>query len=103
MSIRTLVNNISEKMEMSHSATYNVLHNVAEEAGGELVMEGIVEPAPAGHDGEHHYIENADEEDYDDHDSTHDHHGHHKHEVKQVLESFDFNDVESIMWRKVSI
>ena len=30
------------------------------------------------------------------------HHHHHHHNKKEVLESFDFNDNESLMWRKVN-
>lgn len=43
------------------------------------------------------------EEDHEDSDSGL-HKGHHKHASKrEVVESFDFNDVESMMWRKVGV
>lgn len=43
--------------------------------------------------------------DHDHEDDEHDHHiDSHKHHMKrEVLESFDFNDCESMMWRKVSL
>lgn len=74
-------------MEKHQGAVYNVLHgegdNIPSEPG-EL---------PMG-DGAHEYE--------DDHDDDEHGHKHHKHAHKrEVLESFDFNDVESMMWRKV--
>ena len=88
-------------MEISHSATYNVLHNVVEETGSEFQVEGMVPNAVQDITPFQH--ENSDDYDDDDYDSIHDTHGNSKHaeEKKQVLESFDFNDVESMMWRKV--
>ena len=71
-------------------ATYNVLHDVTdEEHGTELVP--LAE----------NYVP---DEDYDDEDDDYDHahnHHHHKTHEKALYESFDFNDSESMMWRKV--
>ena len=50
-------------------------------------------------------IEVVETHDYDEDrdDDLHDHKSHSKHaHKKEVVESFDFNDVESMMWRKVS-
>jgi hypothetical protein len=75
-------------MEVQHSpgATYNVLHNVVDGDHDLKIPEELGE-------------EYIDEEEYDEMD---DHHSHkHKHEFKkETLESFDFNDCESYMWRK---
>ena len=83
-------------MEIQHSATYNVLHNVVEEFEEKERKDDQVN--------EQHPIV-ADDAIYedDDYESVDLHHHSHHHEVKQTLESFDFNDVESIMWRKVSV
>lgn len=71
------------------SATYSVLHNVSENEPGH-------ETASAREDMDLMEDENDDEID------LHAHHHHHKTQAKkEVLESFDFNDVESMMWLKV--
>ena len=64
----------------SSTTTYNILHNEVDEDNADL-----------------------NEEMYDDDEEEEEHHQQsHKHETKQgVLESFDFNDSESMMWRKV--
>jgi chloride channel 7 len=67
-------------------STYNVLHNMVE--------------------GDHNDMEQPEEEYYEDeeYDEMDYHHTHHKHkhdEKKVVFESFDFNDCESVMWKKV--
>jgi hypothetical protein len=75
----------------SSGATYSILHNVA----------GVDHPhdtIPSEHVDENEII------DEDDFDETDLHNHHQKHQMKrEVLESFDFNDVESMMWRKVSV
>ena len=78
-------------METQHSApTYNALHPIPED----FAAEGEAE---AGEKGDEYYFE--DQED-DEHEL---HHEHHVHGVKkEVLESFDFTDAESTMWKKVS-
>lgn len=63
------------------TTTYNVLHNEMDEGDPEQVEEI--------------YEEEEEEEE-------HLHQHSHKHEAKkEALESFDFNDTESMMWRKV--
>jgi hypothetical protein len=63
------------------TTTYNVLHNEMDEGNPEQVDE---------------IFEEEEEEE------EHLHHHSHKHEAKKdALESFDFNDTESMMWRKV--
>lgn len=78
--------------------TYSVLHNLVEE---ELEVRDKELSASQAQ------IQLLNEEDYlddDDHDEIDAHHHHHKHSSKaQTLESFDFTDCESIMWRKVSL
>lgn len=70
-------------MEKHQTAVYNVLH------GDQDMGEGI----------ESHEVHDYEDDHDDDHLSAHKHHKHeHK---KEVVESFDFNDVESMMWRKV--
>lgn len=77
-------------------STYNVLHNVME---GEHSGEG--DNMLLG-EGDPNLDDVYEEEDYDEMD-YHDHRHKHKHEEKKVVfESFDFNDVESLQWRKVS-
>jgi hypothetical protein len=66
------------------TSTYNVLHAIPEDAA---------EDEDGGMD-EH-------DDDHDDHD---DHNGHKHHQAaskKPTLESFDFTDTESMVWRKV--
>ncbi|RYY86397.1 hypothetical protein EON63_05875 [archaeon] len=71
------------------SATYSVLHNVPDNEPGH-------DNASARDD-----IDLMDDEN-DDEIDLHAHHHHHKTQAKkEVLESFDFNDVESMMWLKV--
>ena len=70
-----------------------MLHNVVEEFEEQEQKEELANE---------HIVEDATYEDDDYDENEHNHH-HHHHEVKQTLESFDFNDVESIMWRKVCI
>eukprot|EP00599_Poterioochromonas_sp_BG-1_P012444 CAMPEP_0173159256 /NCGR_PEP_ID=MMETSP1105-20130129/16980_1 /TAXON_ID=2985 /ORGANISM="Ochromonas sp., Strain BG-1" /LENGTH=866 /DNA_ID=CAMNT_0014077613 /DNA_START=186 /DNA_END=2786 /DNA_ORIENTATION=- len=75
-------------------STYNVLHNVME---GEHSGEG--DNMLLG-EGDPNLDDVYEEEDYDEMD-YHDHRHKHKHEEKKVVfESFDFNDVESLQWRK---
>ncbi len=70
----------SIRSERRHSITaFNVLHTSEEDANNE---ENIID---------------EDDDDHDDHG-----HGHEHEKKKELLESFDFNDRESIMWRKVS-
>lgn len=76
-------------MDPGPAATYNVLHNVVE---GE-----DVEPMP-GADAVP-FEEEVYEDDDDDQDNHHNHHQ--KLHSKELYESFDFNDCESMMWRKV--
>eukprot|EP01038_Epipyxis_sp_PR26KG_P010243 gene10243-13777_t len=79
-------------MNLSHhgsSSVYNVLHNP---------VETIDENGPDGNeDGNNEY-----EDDFDDMDVTkHRHSNHHNgHAKKEVQESFDFTDNESLAWRK---
>lgn len=83
-------------MEMT---TYTPLHSAP--AGEHEVSGDDNTPTPAQHLSPHTdtYDEN-DAEDIDDDDDFD--HIHHKHAFKKELqESFDFNDTESLMWRKV--
>eukprot|EP01031_Cornospumella_fuschlensis_P028872 gene28872-34846_t len=74
------------------SATYSVLHNVNDNEPGHN------DTASARDD-----MDLMDDENDDDID-IHAHHHHHKTQAKkEVLESFDFNDVESMMWLKHQI
>lgn len=77
-------------METVHSApTYNALHPIPED----LVAEGEAE---AGEKEDEFYYEDLEDDEHDLH------HAHHVHGVKkEVLESFDFTDAESTMWKKV--
>lgn len=73
-----------EIMETRPSVTYSALHNPVSEGNNDL--------------------DNNDMLDEDEFEEIELHSHHHKHHVrKESLESFDFNDVESMMWRKVSI
>ena len=82
-------------MEMT---TYTPLHPVAasdHEHGGD---DNTPTPGPVHQHGE--TFDDGEPEDGDDDDDLDLHH--HKHAFKkEVLESFDFNDTESLMWRKV--
>lgn len=69
-----------------HQVVYNILH-------GDIPESNLAEHDPV------HDIHDNDE---DDHDEGHLSHKHHKHNKKEVVESFDFNNVESMMWRKVT-
>ncbi len=72
------------------TATYNVLHNLPDEHAGDL--------SPSGdYSAEEHELMDDDDDDID-----HVHLHKHKHVHKETLESFDFNDTETMMWRKVS-
>jgi G3E family GTPase len=74
------------------SSNYNVLH--AESTDAQAKEEQLHDTVDThGAEGE---------EEHEESDSGH-HKSHHKHaHKKEVVESFDFNDVESMMWRKVS-
>ena len=64
-------------------SVYNILHGEPDNPNDQIEL---VET--------HDYDEDRD-------DDPHDHKSHHKHaHKKEVVESFDFNDVESMMWRK---
>jgi hypothetical protein len=78
-------------MEVPHSsATYSALHT----------SEG--DDNPMEHEGGAEGAEYNEEEEYDEMDYTYSHHHSKKHEEKKPMyESFDFNDSESLMWRKV--
>lgn len=75
----------------SITATYNVLHNLPDDQVGEETPTGDHQP----------FLEDQEAYDDDDDDYDHSHQHKHKHEHKEVLESFDFTDSESMMWRKV--
>ncbi len=82
---------LSSDRMTSVESTYTPLHPNAGENDNPDVDEG-------------HPGELIDENELDDDSDEDDHHVHdsHKHAFKkEVLESFDFNDVESMMWRKV--
>lgn len=73
-------------MEAPHSpVVYSALHNAPDGDHDEIL------------EGEEYY----EEEEYDEMDYHHAHHKHKHEEKKVVFESFDFNDCESLMWRKV--
>lgn len=75
---------------------YNALHSIPENYVIEGVEAELVGDVVLEKD-EEYYIE-----DYDDDENDADHHNHHKHGFKrETLESFDFTDTESTMWKKV--
>ena len=76
-------------MESQHGPpTYNALHPIPEDFAAEGEAEELEK--------EEFYYEDHDDDDHDVH------HEHHMHNVKrEVLESFDFTDAESTMWKKV--
>ena len=77
-------------METQHSApVYNALHPIPED----FAAEGEAE---AGEKSDEFYFEDQEDDEHEHH------HEHHVHGVKkEVLESFDFTDAESTMWKKV--
>jgi hypothetical protein len=78
-------------MDKEGPPVYNALHTIPEEAPEDEHPEGV-EPD------EYYY----DEHDDDDHHDAHAHEHHHG-AKKEAHESFNFTDVESMMWRKVRI
>lgn len=90
---------------MSREATYTPLHSVV---GGEdspytPAEDSYALPQHSQHS-QHSRHSNQEDYDYNDDDDNDDivaHRHKHNHMKKEVLESFDFNDVESMMWRKV--
>ena len=76
-------------METQHSTpTYNALHPIPEDFAAEGEAEELEK--------EEFFYEDHDEDEHDVH------HNSHMHGVKkEVLESFDFTDAESTMWKKV--
>jgi hypothetical protein len=76
------------------STTYSVLHSLPDEhLGGDTSIGEPLSPIPEGD------LEQADDQDDDD-EEDYDHHHKHKHSHKEIYESFDFNDNETLMWRK---
>ena len=71
----------------SQRPVYNALHSIPEE---ETHHEEV------DHEVDEDKFDEADED--EDHD---DHKGHHHGEKKQIQESFDFTDAETLSWRKV--
>lgn len=78
--------------------TYTPLHPVAPGDHDGTGDDNTPTAGPATH--QHSEFDEGEAEDGDDDDDLDIHH--HKHAFKkEVLESFDFNDTESMMWRKV--
>lgn len=76
------------------STTYSVLHSLPDEhLGGDTAIGEPLSPIPEGD------LEADDQDDDDEED--HGHHHKHKHTHKELYESFDFNDCETMTWRKV--
>jgi hypothetical protein len=78
------------------TATYSALHNLPEDHPGEEIPQADTPaelPAP---------VDVPEPIDDDDDDVDHANHGKHIHSHKEIFESFDFIDSESMMWRKVS-
>lgn len=77
------------------STTYSVLHSLPDDhLGGDTGIGEPLSPIPEGD------VEQAADDPDDDDDDDHSHHHKHKHVHKEQYESFDFNDTETMMWKK---
>jgi hypothetical protein len=84
-------------MDHTSPPVYNALHSIPENYVIEGVEAQLVGDIIHPEKDEEYYVE-----DYDDDEHDVDHHDHHKHGFKrETLESFDFTDTESTMWKKV--